>query len=319
MMDGVVPPAFRAAYDDLLPALELGKSYWVSRLNAELQELRPVVIQTRIKEPVSIYSKIQKGDYASLFDIEDLIACRAVFLHPAVVKDALSLVSSVFPVVEERNVAVGKPVEFSYNQPHLIIRFPQEYVERNSRLANILTEIQFPTYIQHALQESVHDVTYKGSRFSWNEHRLDGRLRGLLEIVDDVLENVSSTASTGVDPEYELFDKRNRLIEIFKKTWPNGQLPTDMRRFVLSTETLLACAKVNPEEFATMLENNPDVVQALSLNVADKVLGVLLRERFDDLVKGLKSRRIYVPDELAVFVANIDKFPADKKFKLIES
>src|SRR6266545_869563 len=111
-MSATVPSSFRGAYADLAPTLEMGRQYLESRLKAELHELHPVLVETRVKEEQSAYAKIQKGDFKRLLEVDDLIAARAVFLHPASLETGLSTARVVFPVISEKNIAAGRPTDF---------------------------------------------------------------------------------------------------------------------------------------------------------------------------------------------------------------
>jgi hypothetical protein len=146
----------------LLSALQQERRQLESRLRAELDSLNPVAVKARVKPAQSVYVKLQRGETADLFDLDDLVAARAVFLHSSQVQEALEITRVVFKdrIAEERNIEVGKPTDFRYQQPHIIARLPREYVDRHHDLAALKFEVQYTTYIQHALQESTHDVIY---------------------------------------------------------------------------------------------------------------------------------------------------------------
>ncbi|MGW0873506.1 RelA/SpoT domain-containing protein [Streptomyces sp. NPDC002740] len=303
-------------YSEIEQSLEVGAEWLEARLKAELHEFRPVTVQVRVKTADSIFAKLQKGDFENIWDVEDLVAARAVFLHPSDVSSAIQAIKEKFPTVEMKNVDAGKPNDFRYQQPHLIVGFPRDYVSRHAELAEVKIELQFTTYIQHALQESTHDVIYKGARFSWREARLDGRLRGLLEIVDDVLANISNVAQVDEDPPYELFDKRNQIIDAAQSLWNSEQLPSDMRRFAITVEGLISAAGVDVDEFTVMAESHGDIVGALSLNPIDKVLGILLRERFDAFMRGSRKRKLLISRELEDLVPEAAQVPIERRVGL---
>jgi len=314
----LLPGSFKTAYEAIIQDLEKGVDYVRSRLNAELAEFRPVVIQVRRKEAESLYAKLQKGDAATVFDVEDLIAARGVFLHTTEAQDAMTTTERVFPPIETKNVEAGKPTDFRYQQPHLICHLPSDYLARHPNLSQLKIEIQFTTYVQHALQESTHDVIYKGQRFSWREHRLDGRLRGLLEIVDDVLANVSSVANVEDEPTYELFDGRNKIIDAAKESFSGTSLPEDMRRFAITVEGILQSAEITPAELVEFMGRHTDIAQAFSLTPVDKVLGVALRERREKLLTKSRRRLFLVTPELETVVPEAKLIPADRRVQVSE-
>ncbi|MFH9765540.1 hypothetical protein ACH4N4_12610 [Streptomyces microflavus] len=300
-------------YSEIKQSLDVGSEWLHARLKSELHDARPVALQVRTKSVDSVFAKLQKGDYSSIWEMEDLIAARAVFLHPVDVSSAIKAIEDKFPMVEAKNVEAGKPNDFRYQQPHLIVGFPSEYVDRHPELANVKIELQFTTYIQHALQESTHDVIYKGERFSWREARLDSRLRGLLEIVDDVLANISNVAQVDEDPPYALFDKRNAIIDAAKTLWEPTQLPADLRRFAITVEGLIAASGTTIEELIEMAKAHTDLVGALSLTPVDKILGILFRERFDQLLRGVKGRKLLISPELEDAVPAAARWPKEKR------
>ncbi|MGC4938025.1 hypothetical protein [Kribbella sp. DT2] len=312
-MSATIPSLFREAFDSLAYELDVGRNYLESRLRAELDDLSPVTIKARVKEARSAYAKLQRGELSNLMDMDDLIAARAVFLHPTEVRQAISACASIFPVLEEKNLDVGKPDDFRYQQPHLIVAFPTDYTDRRESLQGVKIEIQFTTYIQHALQESTHDVIYKGERFSWREHRLDGRLRGLLEIVDDVLENLQNVANIDTDPDYRIFDDRNRIIESARRLWVAEQMPTDLRRFAITVEDLLRLTKLTVIEWEALADRSRDIIDAYSLTTIDKVIGVIARYHSDAFVSGLKKRKIVVSTELEELVPEAKRIPRDNR------
>jgi ppGpp synthetase/RelA/SpoT-type nucleotidyltranferase len=308
----LLPGSFKTLYDELTPTLETVREYVQSRLNAEFSEFRPVVVSVRIKPAESLYTKLQRGDVASILDIDDLIAARGVFLHNAELKAALAAAKSVFRIIDERNVDVGRPTDFQYQQPHLIGYLPDDYLKRHSDLSSIKVEIQFTTYIQHALQESTHDVIYKGQRFSWREHRLDARIRGLLEIVDDVLEHLSSVAKVDDDPSYAAFDLRNEILEVVKSALPSSALPTDLRRFAITAEGILTAIGLSPRQLPDLIERHRDLADALSLTPIDKILGMAVRENIAMLLKKSKGRFL-VTRELETIVPEAARIPANRR------
>ena len=312
-----VPSSVRTRLDEVRPNLAVARDYVKSKLSAELADFDPVVTQARVKSDESIYAKLQRGDQADLWQLDDLVAARVVFLHPEALAPALEVTSTQFPVLEARNVEVDKPTDFRYQQPHLITTLPADYLARHQELQELRVEIQFTTYVQHALQESTHDVIYKGRRFSWREHRLDARLRAILEIVDDVLENVATVAELGDDPPFPLFDNRNMLVETLRRRFGEDALPGDMRRLAITVETLVKEAKVSHEEFDALLEANDDLRSALSLTVADKVLGVLVRHNVDRFARPAKLK-VAVPTELETLVPEALQIPPSRRVRLGE-
>jgi hypothetical protein len=140
-----------------------------------------------------------------------------------------------------------------------------------------------------------------------------GRLRGLLEIVDDMLANISNVAQIDADPPYDVFDNRNKIIDAAAALWAAEQLPSDMRRFAITVEGLLSAAGISVEDFLQYAASHSDLINALSLNPVDKVVAILLRERFSELSRGIKKRKLLISSELENLVPEAARWPSDKR------
>jgi ppGpp synthetase/RelA/SpoT-type nucleotidyltranferase len=278
----VLPGSFRRRYDELEPDLETARDYVKDRLHAEMADVEPVDISVRVKDAESVLAKLQRGEIRTLWEMDDLVGARVVVLHPKQVTQALELAQISFALKEARNLEVGRPTELRYQQPHLIVGLPGDYLDRHAELAELRVELQFTTYVQHALQESTHDIIYKGTKFSWREHRLDAQLRGVLEVVDGALENLQYMAAVEEEPKYLDFDTRNEIIQVCQEHFAKEELPKDLRRLAITVERHCQAAQVSPEQLGELLGADAgELTQARSLTVVEKIFGVLLNAKGD--------------------------------------
>ncbi len=287
------------------------------QVRAVLRGVETASIRSRLKQPESAFLKLQRGEVRSLTQVEDLVGVKVVVLHPGELSRAFEAVKSGMNVVRVVNDEVSKPEEFRYKEPHVIVRLPESVVLRHPETTGITAEIQITTYLQHALQESVHSVAYKGDLLSWSRWRLAAQLRGMLELADNVLEQVAKVAELQEDPVYATFDARNAIIKTSRMIFREPELPEDLRRLALIIEGFLRASQMSLEELVAAFNSHPDLRDAISLSPVDKVIAVILREKGRAFIDRLpKSHRIVVSPELKDACPLVEQIPADRKVEL---
>lgn len=127
---------------------------------------------------------------------------------------------------------------------------------------------------------------------------------------------MSSVANIGDEPNYELFDARNRIIEAARESFADSSLPDDMRRFAITVEGILQAAEISPAELVEFMNRHADIAQAFSLTPVDKVLGIALRERREKLLSRSKRRLFLVTPELETVVPEAKTIPAGQRVKV---
>ncbi|MDQ3913744.1 MAG: RelA/SpoT domain-containing protein [Actinomycetota bacterium] len=191
-----LPVALREAMAAIAPRLQNLESYLESRLRIDLQPLNPVAIETRCKGIESVLQKLQTGRFGTLLELHDLVGAKAVMLRKSHIPVAIERIEAGTLVLVESNLAESlDPRLFAYHQPHLIVRLPDDYVERNPEFKGLRAEVQVTTALQHALDMSTHDFDYKGKSFSWGNFRIVAQLRGSLDLIDDILDDIEASKS----------------------------------------------------------------------------------------------------------------------------
>lgn len=313
----MVPAELTAEYRLLEDSLVVLQEYLLTRLKAELSELSPVAIEPRIKGIESVYDKLQTGRYETLRDLNDLVGLKVVLLRRSLVADAILIARSSLQVLHEE-VRPQQPTDFSYSEPHLIVRPPQDFCERHPELAGLSAELQFTTALQHALDMATHDFDYKGQSFSWGNFRIVAQLRGSLELVDNLIDGAESLGllarqGASVPEEYQ---RRQQLLEVLAAAIPDDKLPKDQRRMATTVDKWIQALPKTAEELREALERHADLVNSVSLNAVDSVLGVLLRECGDLLVEKAECN-FCVSSELSTICEEVSKIPMDRRTRFV--
>lgn len=284
----MLPASLQLSLQQLQPQLDKVRDFLESRIKADLSDLPPDLIIARTKRPESIFEKLQTGNYAQVGDLQDLVGLTVVVLYRHQIAEAMSAVASSGLVIVEQPTRAVAPADFKYREPKIYLKPPLDYLDRNPEIDGIVAEVQFTTTLQHALDVTTHDFDYKGKTYSWDNFRLVAQLRGMLEMVDVMIDDIESvslkrTEPIGIPSEMifgaEVLEK---LVERFDPV----DLPTDRRRLADTVGAWARAAGLSAAELGELVDRHGDLVTAHSIDPASAVLGALLRERAGDLLGG---------------------------------
>lgn len=312
----MVPAELVSQYRLLEPSFVVMRDYVQARLQAELSELSPVAVLPRIKGIQSAYDKLQTGRYRTLLGLSDLVGIKIVMLRKSQVRQAIQIASSVLEVVEEPTRLI-QPTDFSYAEPHLIVRPTPDFCDRHPELRAFGVELQFTTALQHALDMATHDFDYKGKSFSWGNFRIVAQLRGSLELVDNLIDGAETMEqlareNAAVPPE---FQRRQDLLGVLLDSFSEDKLPHDLRRMATIIDGWLEACGVSGSDLGDGLVRHKDLVEYVSLNPVDAVLGVLLREHGALLISNT-SKNFCVSEELKTLCEEIRFIPEERRTDL---
>jgi ppGpp synthetase/RelA/SpoT-type nucleotidyltranferase len=312
----MIPAALSARYTSLDAKLKKLLDFMTLRLNADLSNLHVVSVSGRPKTSASSLQKLHTGKYAAIDSLTDLVGITVVVLYRREVQDAIAIVKSAGLTVVNEPIRAINPTDFSYREPKLYLKPPPDYLERNPDLEGILCEVQFTTALQHALDMTTHDFDYKGHSYSWGNFRLVAQLRGMLELVDkmiDDIENVSLADHEIIEvPERMIF--ASSLLSILVKTFAAENLPSDLRRLADTVADWATAVDLSADDLDELLSRHPDLVSAVSLDPTSAILGAIMRERGKDLVANY-DRLICVTGELETLVSEMKLVPQDRRVK----
>jgi hypothetical protein len=310
---GPVPAALLRVLGTLQPVLDVVGIYVRDRLAADLGGLQPVVIEYRVKSPQSIYHKLQTGRYSSIVDLDDLIGVKVVLLRRSLLAEAQEIVNGCGLTIVAGPTHPVEPTDFRHREPKISVRPAPDYLSRNPDKAFVLTEVQFTTALQHALDMATHDFDYKGKTYSWGNFRLVAQLRGTLELVDRILDDIGSATMLAevVASPPDRYVKAQALSLVLRDSFASEALPDDMRRMTDTVADWLDAAGLDSSELPDLLKRHDDLTSALSIDPTAAILGALLRERAGDLCARYEGR-LPISDELASLCPGIPE-PAEEK------
>jgi ppGpp synthetase/RelA/SpoT-type nucleotidyltranferase len=288
----VIPASLTASVGDREPFLAVLCEYMVSRLESELKEVAPVAVVSRIKSAQSMFQKLQTGVYQSIGDVRDAVGLKVVMLYRSQVATALDVVANCGLQVNPSAPPMIAPTDLRYREPKLCVKPPTEYLVRHPELEPYSVEVQFTTALQHALDMATHDFDYKGTSYSWGNVRLVAQLRGTLELVDKIIDDieVSAVLAETVEAEPEEFTASRDILIAVEARFQEEILPPDRRRMASTIHAWCIAAGVAPAELGQLLDRHPDLVDAMSLDPASAVLGALLREESAALIGNFAGR-----------------------------
>lgn len=313
----MVPASLTTRVSQLEPHVARVLDFLTKRLTADLSDINVVSILGRPKSPQSIFQKLQTGKYDQLGDLTDLAALTVVVLYRKDVQAALEIVKQSGLVIVGEPIQTVAATDFRYREPKIYVTPPLDYLDRNQDLEGIVGEIQFTTALQHALDMTTHDFDYKGSRYSWANFRLVAQLRGMLELVDsmiDDIENVSIATHEVIMAPAEL-TYASQVLEVLVSVFDESSLPTDRRRFADTVAQWTKAVALEPDALEALLQANADLVAAHSIDATSAVLGCLLRSHRDDLLASFDGK-LCISSELESLCHEAARVPDDRRVDL---
>jgi ppGpp synthetase/RelA/SpoT-type nucleotidyltranferase len=311
------PAVLSETYETVKPSLEKVARYTETRIAAELGEGGSVAIVGRTKELSSVHLKLQAGRFAGFRELDDLVGLKVVVLRRRDVEPTAAAIRASFQVDYEKE-RTSEPSDFKYREPHLVVRPPQDYLDRNPDLEGIAVEVQITTALQHTLDQITHGFDYKPSTLDWAKRRLVAQLRASLELLDNMLDDMDHSAELihEVAVEPQAFRRQQAVLAAMISKFDDASLPADRRRLAEIANALTEAAGVAPEDVAELLERHRDLVDATSLNPLDALLGALLREKQGDLLAAY-NHRLLISDELESLCLEARAVAADKRVALL--
>lgn len=193
-----------------------------------------------------------------------------------------------------------------------MLKAPTPFTDRHPELADLVAEVQFTTTLQHALDMSTHDFDYKGKTYSWRNFRLVAQLRGTLELVDALIDDIQNvqvgTSDESIVPQE--FSIASKILDILTARFDASLLPNDRRRLADTVSAWAKALELDPDGLGGLLEKHSDLTESLSLDPASAVLGALLREDADKFIVNYPLR-IPISGELESLVPKLEEFRAN--------
>jgi putative GTP pyrophosphokinase len=219
----------------------------------------------RLKDLESIQEKHYSGRFRvkrSITELNDLVGIRMVVLFPEYVDKLRQLIESEFKVRDIKQIG-AEDDRFSYSSLHMIIGIKDEWktaLDWRGHEGRKL-ELQIRSLSEHIWAETSHTLFYKAeSNIPAAVKRDNSRLKALLEVVDDKLQ-----------------DLKNRTETYFKsiRTRPYDEVleldlnPHTLRRILENFESDIA---YGDREFAALNARIEREYNILSAGLLDKII-----------------------------------------------
>lgn len=310
----MIPAQFEGSYALLLPRLNKLMSFMVSRISADLSDVKPVSISSRPKDATSAYQKLHVGKYAELSDLTDLAGVSVVLLSRHDVEKALDAIKASGLTVVDEPTRVSEPALFRYREPKLLLAPPAPFLDRNPDLEGIVCEVQFTSTLQNALDQATHDFDYKGRTYSWTNFRLVAQLRGMLELVDQLIDDIDTVAMSSFESGSvpSNFEFAASILEVLTTSFGNIDFPKDARRFADTVARWSIAVGLDAPAIAALLARHVDLCNAASLDPTSAVLGAILRDHSAALLAD-SDLRFAISEELETLCIEAAEVPESRR------
>jgi len=313
----MIPAAVATRVATLRPHVEQLLDLLENRLRADLAGVDFISIKGRPKSPDSVFEKLQTGKYSSINELNDLAALTVVVLHRREVAITMEAIKQSGLQIVDEPISELAPSDLRYHEPKLIVKAPVAVADRNPELADLVAEIQVTTALQHALDMTTHDFDYKGRTYSWTNFRLVAQLRGTLELIDGMIDDIEhvdlpSYDGAGVPAE---FDFASSVLDVLTRRFDDEALPDDRRRLADTVSAWVSALALKPSDLDQLLESHGDLTGSQSLDPATAVLGALLRTDAPKLLAGF-SGLLAISTELESLVPETASVPLARRVAL---
>ncbi len=305
----IIPRAIEAFYSRVLDSLNLIKSNVDRTFKNIADSLGITYVEARIKPKESLMAKIEKEGYENPADeVEDLVACTLIVNKTSEIEAVKKIIEQKFNIEDERSKRSRSPNEFVYDAVHLILTFKDDPLISNKEILGKRFELQIRTGLQNTIDKVTREEIYKTDVLTWQKERTASEIRANLELLDLLLDSFPKIADFQEEREYELYKRRNKIIDLLKRTWTAEKLPKDLRRASIIIEDYLRLADAIIEDLSNWVKDSKyaHIVDAISITPCQIILVILLLEkksRFLQTVKE-KTRRLLITSEM------IDMCPA---------
>lgn len=291
--------------------------FFRKRLDADLSHLKPIRIDGRVKEPSSILQKLATGEYESVAKLQDLVGLTVVLLHRRDVGSAIQVAKSSGLAIVGESTREVEATDFRYREPKLYIQPPADFLDRNPELDGFVVEVQFTSALQHALDMTTHDFDYKGKSYSWRNFRLVAELRGMLELVDnmiDDIDNVEFARSEVIIPPSRIV-YASAILDVLTSNFEDVRLPSDRRRFADTVAGWCRAIGIDADGLSELLGRQERFLRAESLDPTSAVLGALLTEHSTLLADNFEGNFV-VGSELDSLCPEAESIAPDRRVRL---
>lgn len=272
----IVPSALQQLYNEINALMLEFKVRAEPLLRGAARAAGGRFVDGRVKPIESLLLKLHKdARRPALTEMDDIFAATIVVPDTTRIPLLKNELRLNFFIERQSEIKTNKPEEFIYDDLHLFLRLNTPLLEE--KFSTILFELQVKTEMQSASAMVTRALAYKTKSLSWVKTRLASRIRALVEMLDELLARIAEEPEEEDDrsASYQLFAERNRIIAVCRESFPESELPEDMRRLsVIVHNQLRQCQpKANIDELKALLqaEGFRTVREAQSISIVDKI------------------------------------------------
>ena len=282
----------RTIYQDGLPSYELLEEE-VKELLAKKVARREWFFLSRVKKLESFALKGETGRVRDPKNLEDFLACTIVVPTIREVQEAEGLVCELFEFAQRRprkNKATHKPSSsFVFDDLRLYVKRRSQPSGSHPHLDGLVFEVQIKTILQHAWSLATHDLIYKTDSVSWPLERIAFQIKAMLEHAEVAIEKADQLADA---PAVAKSDKEttvvHKLIEDIRQTWPDEQLPSNVKRLAENILNILGVAGLSEKKFKEIIALEEKRLGILPLDLSPYAFALQALAHF--LGEGFRSK-----------------------------
>jgi ppGpp synthetase/RelA/SpoT-type nucleotidyltranferase len=266
-----VPGSIRRLYDDQKESCDALNDRVDGLLNPHLQSRWHY--ESRVKSIEAFTLKIESGRYLDPSALEDFFAATIVVRNITEITEAETIASGLFSVVKRRPKKDAEthksPEQFPFDDLRLYVSWKDDPAVPVTGLKDIIFELQIKTFLQHAWSIATHDLVYKSDDASWSKARIAYQIKAMLEHAEvSIQEATRLSESTSLAKSDLRTSSLRKFISLITELWSKDDLPSDVRRLAENVMYLAQLVQLQPDDLATLLNEDKAAVPACSLAIS---------------------------------------------------
>lgn len=166
-------------FSNITPALERARS-WVFDAVRNYCNTHEFLFDGRLKGLDSAAAKLETGRFATLLELDDLVACSVIVPTISKCAEAVEALKKLLNVdLHKSRPAFTPSRSFQFENDRLYANYFDSALDKNIRF-----EVQVMTMFEFAWQKVTHDYDYKSQDVAWKRSRIAALLRAAVESLD---------------------------------------------------------------------------------------------------------------------------------------
>ncbi len=303
-----VPTSIRDSHSSQKFMYELLKKHADEVINAKKEPRWHY--ESRVKELESYALKLETGRYEYPSCLEDFFACTIVVENLSSMSKAEKIIRKIFEFHERRPKVddfTSKPSDsFRFDDTRLYVKWKDDPLIQPTGLNGLLFEVQIKTFLAHAWNIAVHDLSYKTDEKSWAKERIAYQIKAMLEHAEtSILEAHKLAKSASLKKSDDLSRRVSAIIKLLNELWPPVSLPNDKKRLAENIDKLIRNVGVDLASLCELIHKETELgrgTNTLNLSPYSSIIQCLFNQEFRKMEKYLTGRhrefKVFIPSEL---------------------